>query len=234
MGVPRSSFETPDRSAFATQEAWFRALQALRGRLYMIVTRGRAEGRIEPVASTRLAEVQRELKANALPRKRVYMQRRMSFDAMCEPQENGCAIWRGAMSKSTGYGVLMIDRRKSYAHRYAWERVHGPIAKGLVICHTCDVRLCVNPEHMFLGTPADNARDMWSKGRGRPPEPRLGEEHHAAKLTCDLVDQVRARLGAGERGRRIAADLGVSESTISVIKHKKVWRHTLSNSPAFR
>jgi hypothetical protein len=72
---------------------------------------------------------------------------------------SGCWLWEGYVR--SGYGRL---RGKS-VHRLAWEEVNGPIPAGLSICHRCDVRLCCNPEHLFLGTNADNNRDMSAKGR---------------------------------------------------------------------
>ena len=58
-------------------------------------------------------------------------------------------------------------RRHGYAHRQAWVQNFGPIPKGMYVCHTCDVRNCINPEHLFLGTQSDNIRDMATKGRHR-------------------------------------------------------------------
>ena len=75
-----------------------------------------------------------------------------------------CIEWTGCILRN-GYGQLEIKGKKWLAHRWAWTQAHGPIPEGLCVCHTCDVRHCINPEHLFLGTHADNAHDRDAKGR---------------------------------------------------------------------
>lgn len=96
---------------------------------------------------------------------------------------NGCWLWTGGVQKG-GYGGFRVDPKTTKrAHRFSWELVHGPIpavnADGVevVACHTCDVRLCVNPAHLFLGTDADNVADCREKGRNS-----TGPEHRARTL----------------------------------------------------
>ena len=89
----------------------------------------------------------------------------------------GCWLWRGALSRK-GYGSFRADAiggRQS--HRVAWELTHGPIPDGLFVLHRCDTPRCVNPAHLWLGTAADNSRDMALKGRAAS-----GERHRETML----------------------------------------------------
>ena len=70
---------------------------------------------------------------------------------------------------SSGYGTVWFEKRRQQAHRVAWIKAYGPIPQGLHVLHKCDVKACVNPEHLFLGTHKDNMHDMKVKGRARSP-----------------------------------------------------------------
>lgn len=87
--------------------------------------------------------------------------------------ENGCHLYTGSLLK-TGYGQFWLDGKNVLAHRASYELNNGPIPKGLNICHSCDVRHCINPRHLFLGTQSDNIKDCYNKRRhpncGRPTE----------------------------------------------------------------
>lgn len=78
-----------------------------------------------------------------------------------------CWLWQGALVNESGYGCFRgPNGRNVLAHRFAWELTNGPIPDGMFACHRCDVRQCVNPAHLFLGTQQDNIDDMMRKGRG--------------------------------------------------------------------
>jgi hypothetical protein len=89
-----------------------------------------------------------------------------------EPGE--CWEFLGTRDKD-GYGRLAVDGRKTRAHRVAWVVYRGEIPEGLHVLHTCDVPACVNPEHLFLGTHADNMHDRDAKGRAVVPVRRGGK-----------------------------------------------------------
>jgi hypothetical protein len=134
----------------------------------------------------------------------------------------GCIVWTGYVCRS-GYGKIWYTGKNPLAHRVAWELAHGPIPAGLHVCHRCDNRPCVNVDHLFLGTNADNMADRNAKGRARGGSMR-GEAHPFAKLTNADVAAIRAARGV-EKGRETASRFGVSPSRVSMIQTGKVWVH---------
>jgi len=138
---------------------------------------------------------------------------------------SGCIEWDKAKNKA-GYGVFRNGNVLTYAHRAAYEKAHGPIPKGMCICHKCDNPACVNPDHLFLGTHADNVRDKQSKGR-HP----LGESHSNHKLTSEQVSKIRflhERGGTSIRG--LAKKFSVSYSVAYRIINGTVWKHILNQN----
>lgn len=135
--------------------------------------------------------------------------------------ETGCFEWQGAVSPN-GYGKAKFGPKPIDTHRVAWMLTHGDIAPGMMICHTCDNRRCVNPRHLFLGTRSDNMVDAALKGRLDPRKARAGL---APKLTDTDVREIFSRVNAGEDRTVLAAQFGVSPTTISKIRHKRVARY---------
>lgn len=143
------------------------------------------------------------------------------FDTFVERTET-CWWWRGPVVPPHGYGIYRgKGNSRLRAHRYAYMQAFGPINDPtLFVCHRCDNKLCVNPEHLFLGTPADNVLDMFAKGRQPSPERRK-----TAKLTQADVDEIRRLLNAGELTQAAIADrFGVVYSTVWFIASGKTWR----------
>lgn len=138
----------------------------------------------------------------------------------------GCWLWTGDVSRG-GYGVMALGgrqedgRRTTAAHRFSYEHFHGPIPEGMQVCHVCDVRNCVNPMHLWLGTNADNMADMKAKGRARSNK---GEANKRALLTEQGVREIRERYSAGgETYRSLASEFGVSVPAISSVLHRRSW-----------
>jgi hypothetical protein len=135
--------------------------------------------------------------------------------------ESSCWEWT-AGKFSNGYGALWLDGKMQKAHRGAWTLVNGSIPKGeghhgTCVLHRCDNRACVRPDHLFLGSNADNVRDMTKKGRVA-----RGEASGRSKLTSADVYAIRADT---RLLREIAADYGISEGNVSLIKRRKRWAH---------
>ena len=143
---------------------------------------------------------------------------------------SGCWFWTGAKTRG-GYGQIVIDGTPKRAHRIAFELANDKAPKTLCVCHTCDNPACVNPNHLFLGTNAENSADMVEKGRQSHGEARSerfrgvfrGEKNTQAKLSLENVASIRRRLLTKERQQDIAAAYGVSHQLISLIKRGKAW-----------
>ncbi len=142
----------------------------------------------------------------------------LSVFAHCKPDENGCWIWQLAVN-SNGYGSASAgDGKKAQAHRLAWKERHGSLPpKGVFVCHKCDVPLCVNPDHLFLGTHQENMDDMVRKGRNT-----TGERVTQAKLTAAQVLEIRAASGSIYE---IAPRYGISFQQVSRIRRRERWAH---------
>lgn len=136
---------------------------------------------------------------------------------------SGCWLWTGHREGSGRYGQIWVRRgRNDYArqpaHRVAWEITYGAIPEGMCVCHRCDTPLCVRPDHLFLGTQADNMADMKAKGRyvGWHAAPR---QPHA--LSRQQEDEVRRRHAGGETQKNLSLEFGVHYGTIWKVVHRK-------------
>jgi hypothetical protein len=130
-----------------------------------------------------------------------------------------CWVWTGCRTRS-GYGRFNFRGRVLNAQRACWEIVHGPVAAELFVCHRCDNPPCVNPAHLFLGTPADNVADKIAKGRAADVR---GARHPRARLNRSIIESIRAAALAGSPPRRVAAQFGVSPSTVDRARRGVHW-----------
>lgn len=133
-----------------------------------------------------------------------------------------CVLHEGQKTNS-GYGRLKVGRVWKLAHRVAYERAVGEIPAGMFVCHACDTKLCVNPAHLFVGTPAENTADMMKKGRHHSGPAPKHEKNPRAKLSKAIVRDIRQRLAAGEGCAVLGREYDVSISAISFIKHGRSW-----------
>ncbi len=132
-----------------------------------------------------------------------------------------CWIWVGG--KSNGYGKIKLSGRMVGVHRLSWKIHNRPISNsGLFVLHECDVRHCVNPDHLFLGTHQDNMDDKVNKGR----QSRLrGEKNPEAKLSDSEVQEIRTLYEDGFLQREIAKFYEVSQQAVSLIVTRMFWKH---------
>ena len=144
----------------------------------------------------------------------------------------GCWTWTGHLHRN-GYGYFHIGsyetRKALLPHRVSWELAFGPIPVGLCVCHRCDNRVCVNPDHLFLGTHAENLADMRAKGRSPGPPVLRGAAHGRAKLTEDQVHAIRKGYASGKRIADLVSEFGSHKSTIWRIVHNRGWTQAGAN-----
>jgi predicted DNA-binding protein (UPF0251 family) len=130
-----------------------------------------------------------------------------------------------------------MNGEKFYAHRLAYEHFVGQIPQGMFVCHRCDVRLCVNPAHLFLSDADGNHKDMLRKGRARAPgapgdrnatrlypEIVRGERNGRAVLSREQVEEIRLAYLYGEQQRSISKRCGIGQSQVGRICRGESWR----------
>jgi hypothetical protein len=147
------------------------------------------------------------------------------FWSAVSPEPNsGCWLWTG-YTVGRGYGRLGDGtKRMRLATHVSLQLAGRPAAPGMCVCHRCDMPSCVNPDHLFIGTQADNVRDMHTKGRWRAPRRRRGIDLPQTKLTPDLVREIRSKLADGLPQQKIADAVGVARTTVSTIATGRAWR----------
>ncbi len=136
--------------------------------------------------------------------------------------EGECRVWQGWIKGAgSSYGVTYASGRPTLVHRYVYQLHHGEIPEGKCICHSCDNPGCINIDHLFIGTWADNNRDRAKKGRNANTH---GEKHPRAKLTNDQAREIKQLLRTTNcTQKEIGARFGVSWMVVAKIKEGKNW-----------
>ena len=152
-------------------------------------------------------------------------QRFHSF-VMADPN-SGCWLWTGTCKTdkygNDTYGCISVGSRMYLAHRFSYEIHIGPITCGLFVLHKCDVRACVNPDHLWLGTQSQNMQDAWQKGRGVHPDCN-GEKAAWAKLTEDDVKAIRSATPEWGGFKKLADKFGISPQALCDIRKRRTWK----------
>lgn len=146
---------------------------------------------------------------------------------------DGCWEWVGSKNRD-GYGLFSTpDRRTMGAHRMSYILSVGPIPSGMFVCHHCDNRSCVRPDHLFVGTPADNTADCRAKGRmcgPHNPVPRYGTDQKSAKLNPAKVRELVSLWLTGEyTAKEVVSRFGVSDRALWAIIQGRNWRSDVSD-----
>lgn len=145
---------------------------------------------------------------------RSFIQRKTLVD-----EGSGCWLWMGGLTKQ-GYGHFRSNYTRYVAHRASYEVFVGAVPDDMFVCHKCDNPQCVNPSHLFVGTPQDNSRDMASKKRHM-----FGQINGNAKLTEEQARTILSLKDCGKSRQAIADDFGICRVTVSKIWTGELWPH---------
>lgn len=138
-------------------------------------------------------------------------------------KSDGCWLWTGKPC-GKGYGSLRSNNVRYYAHRASWIIHRGPIPPQMCVLHRCDNPPCVNPAHLFLGSLADNVRDMVEKGR-QSSMPMPGEANGFSRFTDNDIREMRRQRKGGDLLATIARRFSTSQEYVSLIVKRKAWKH---------
>lgn len=147
-------------------------------------------------------------------------------------QSGDCWLWTG--HTCSGYGVFWFEGKNWLAHRASYAMFVAPLARGILVLHVCDTKLCVRPEHLFTGTYQDNSSDMVLKGRAasgdrnasrKYPGLHVGSRNGRAKLSDQGVMEICRRYAGGETQTALASEFGVTQVAISRIVLRRAWKH---------
>ncbi len=138
------------------------------------------------------------------------------------PEPNsGCWLWFGANTgEANPYGAMKVGKKNQLAHRISYELFCSSVPNGMHVLHRCDNSYCVNPEHLFLGSHAENMSDMKTKGRGNACR---GVEHVKAKLTPEKASEIRQLVASGKTHKEVTAIYGVSRGLVSMVVRGEMW-----------
>jgi len=143
----------------------------------------------------------------------------------CAIQANGCWEWLHGRH-SGGYAAMNIGGRRVHGHRWAWELACGPIPSGRCVCHRCDNPICVNPQHLFIGTQAENLADMTAKGRSHKVGP-IGSANPKSIFNETQVRSMRRMAAEGTRTCAIWREFGGSYTAVRLILKGTNWKYLI-------
>lgn len=147
---------------------------------------------------------------------------------------NDCVLWDRCIQRN-GYGRIRHNGKTYYVHRFVWEQTyHRSIPKGMDVRHKCDVRHCINPKHLELGTRFENMRDCVDRNRISHGEKHKtimqvvaakGTDHGHAKLTNAAIRYIRRALAQGATKASLARRFGTHPMTVRAVELRRTWRH---------
>lgn len=137
--------------------------------------------------------------------------------------QDSCWLWLGCIDKRFNYGIARYHKKQIRSHRLSYSLSSGEIPEGMVVRHRCDNRRCCNPDHLELGTYADNNRDWQTRLIDQ-----VGENNFASVLSEKQVTEIRQRCADGEQQKELATEFGVCGGSVSQIVTGWTWKHSFT------